>query len=264
MQPETIRIAIVDDDAADRRVLEEILEEYGRLRKLKLSCAAYASGEAFLAGYIPFSFRLVCMDVYMEEGKLDGVQTALALRERDHRTGIVFITTSEYHRKDAFSVHAYDYLEKPLEKEQVFHLLDGYLEPDAPQLPALGFICEHKEIKLPYKEVVFVRTGQRNYLEILDASGVLYQTRLTFSSVQELLREQEDFLRINRGVIVNLHYIRDIKDGNCLIGSMEENAFSLPLKVRDAARLKTVWQNHVFDRMRRASGVFRKAAQEKR
>lgn len=57
-------------------------------------------------------------------GEQNGIETAAALRKNGNSCIVVFITTSTEHMPNAFSVHAFDYIVKPIEKEKIFRVLD--------------------------------------------------------------------------------------------------------------------------------------------
>jgi hypothetical protein len=54
-------------------------------------------------------------------------------------------------------------------------------------------------------------------------------------------------LVINKGIIVNMNYIRSIENGSCTM----KNGRTLPVKIRESARIQQKWNNYLFTTIRR-------------
>ena len=112
-----MRIAIVDDERRDCAALNEMLAE--RLSRPAF-IDVYNSGVRFLDSEMRYD--LIFLDIVMEG--LDGIETARRLRERDMGCLIVFLTSSSKYAWDAFPVHPFDYLLKPIDKARLARVLD--------------------------------------------------------------------------------------------------------------------------------------------
>ena len=119
-----MKIAIVDDDDRERTKICTLLREWGEKRRCKVECSEFTDGEDFLksAG----AYQAVFLDIYMK--KLNGIDAAKVLRKYDRNCKIIFMTISEDHRADAFEVHAYDYLEKPVTAAQIERVMGDMAE----------------------------------------------------------------------------------------------------------------------------------------
>lgn len=76
-----MRIAIVDDVAAERALLRSRLESQIRSRHLSVQILEFDSGETFLTAAREKSFDVLFLDIYM--GGITGVETAAQLRTFD-------------------------------------------------------------------------------------------------------------------------------------------------------------------------------------
>ncbi len=117
-----MRIAIVDDIAAERDNLKARLN--AQLARLSLDAGVFpfASGTDFLSAAGKEGFDMVFLDIYMDHE--NGVDTAKALRRFDTDCLIVFTTTSTDHALDGFRVRAFHYLVKPYTDEDLAALFD--------------------------------------------------------------------------------------------------------------------------------------------
>ncbi|MEE3467917.1 MAG: LytTR family DNA-binding domain-containing protein [Eubacterium sp.] len=250
-----MNIAIVDDLEDEIRNLEIILTEYTEANGLGLSLSTFDSGEAFLKDYEPYRYTVVFLDIYM--GGITGIETAGRIREKDQSTLIIFLTTSMEHMGSAFSIHAYDYIEKPAERERIFHLMDDILSTRTTLYSkTVDFMYERRAHRIPVPDVVSISTGEANYLNIEDKKGNMYHPRTTFSAVCDDLADETSFLMVNRGVMVNMEYISRISEGECLL----KNGKVFPVFTRKAVETRQKWQNYVFNNVRTKQRGKRSAA----
>ena len=106
-----MRIAIVDDIAAERNLLHTRLNYKLKQRSIQADVLEYESGEAFLADAEQQPFTVVFLDIYMDG--MSGMEAAKALRKLDTDCLLIFTTTSTDHALEGFQVRAMHYLVKP-------------------------------------------------------------------------------------------------------------------------------------------------------
>ena len=78
----------------------------------------------------------------------------------------------------------------------------------------------------------------------MDKDGKVYRTRMTFSTVENLLDTR--FLTLMKGIIVNMDHILQMSEDRCM---MKGGAF-FPLHVKRQKELKQTWLNYKFTRLR--------------
>ncbi len=241
-----MNIAIVDDEREKAEELAALLREYASIGKLEADLRIFDSAEELLESYRPFAYTAIFMDIYMNG--IDGVTAAEQILERDRRAIVIFLTSSDEHMPEAFSLHAYDYIAKPAKRERIFKVMDDLLLrlTEANASPKLTFVCEKREFSLAFPDIVCVKTARHNYLEITEASGEKYLTRLTFSEVQKQLEADPRFLPILRGILVNMDFISRMEKGLCRLKTGED----LPLNIKNAGELTATWQNYRLDSIR--------------
>ena len=236
-----MNIALVDDQEKDRKHLERILQEYDSMHHIGLSYSHFISGEDLLRDYQPFRYTIVFLDIYMDG--ISGIETAKSIRQTDDYTGIVFLTTSEAFRPDAFSLFATSYIIKPCAKEQVFPVLDHIFRLRTDSKKIFTFSFDRQDFSLPYEDIVSLVTNG-NYLSITDRNGRSYRTRMTFSKAAARLDDR--FLVLIKGVAVNMDRIAQIEDGHCRM----QDGRRLPLNVKRQAQLREQWLNYKFAKIR--------------
>ncbi len=242
-----MNIAIIDDVPDEIKEVTALLKQYAALNQIEIEIDRFSCAETFLKKYRPLLFTIIFMDIYMEG--MTGIEAAELIRETDNSVALIFLTTSEEHRADAFHCHAYDYLTKPVQKDSLFRTMDDLLriktETDEQKFI---FSSSRREYSLPYSEIVSIQTESNgsNYLEIRDTSGNSYRTRMTFSSVSQQLMADNRFFLLQSCVLVNLEYIAMLKENYAILAGGEQ----LPFSSRKAKEIRHVWQNYMFANIR--------------
>lgn len=244
-----MNIAIVDDDQKEIDILSDTLKEYAALGKLPMTIAVFHSAEEILAAYRPYAYTAIFMDIYM--GGKTGVEAAQEILSIDRHAVIIFLTSSDEHMPEAFSMHAYDYIGKPANKERLFKVMDDLLirQTEYDNSPKLSFQCDRTTVTLPFRDIMFVKTSDHNYLEIMDEAQNTYNTRLTFAEVSSVLAKDSRFLLVLRGILVNMEFIQSFNDGICYL----KTGIQFPINLRKTKELENIFQNYKFDSMRNES-----------
>lgn len=120
-----MKIAVCDDLKTDREKIILLLSSYLDQNNLYAKIDEFESGESFLEADTS-CYSLAFMDIFM--GKLNGMETARKLIQRNHKIQIVFVSTSIDFAAEAFNIEALHYIVKPIEEAQVYGVLDKFFE----------------------------------------------------------------------------------------------------------------------------------------
>ena len=123
-----LRIAICDDEERQLHEVAALLEAYFRaLPGLNGQMELFGSGSALLAGAeAAGGFDLYLLDILMPG--LSGIETGRRLRQLGDGGEIVYLSSSNDFAADSYDVRAFFYLLKPVEKKQLFRVLNGAVE----------------------------------------------------------------------------------------------------------------------------------------
>lgn len=108
-----IRVAIVEDDAAEREKIQGYLNELSRQEQIQFEIAPYPSGLNFIMGEMK-GFDIVLMDIDMPG--VNGMETAQALRKVDPTVILIFVTNMAQYAISGYEVDATDFILKPVNK----------------------------------------------------------------------------------------------------------------------------------------------------
>lgn len=238
-----MRIAIVDDEERCQEELAALLRDFGTEHGVCLEPVSFPGAETFLAALPREQFSLVFMDIFMEG--LDGVTAAARLWEADKRCLLVFLTSSGEFRADALSVHAFDYLVKPVTPERVAALLEDALAVLPPAERYVYVSSERRRVPVPLRSVISVVTDA-HYVDISLADGPPVRSRMTIRDFLDLTDRDPRFLTVNKGVVINADFVVRFEENCCLL----ENGVRLPVRVRDRARVEQAVRVYHIDKIR--------------
>lgn len=232
-------IAIVDDDPTLRITLRHFLHKWHQEKNLSLEMCEFENGDDFLESCSSNNYDIVFMDIFMD--KKDGIETATEMRISRKDTILIFLTSSLDHMPDAFSVHAYGYLIKPLVPEKLYKIMNdvqSLLHTDEPTLDIT--VVGKVDLTLRYSEILYINSDS-NYCIIHCPEPC--KSRGPFTALCEPLLQSSDFCLINRGILVNLLHVKEMTATDCLM----DNGDYLPLNTKKASSIRQQYQTFKFD-----------------
>ena len=198
-----MRLAIVDDNAADRERLCALLLRWADESAVPLAPppAEFSDGETFLSGFVPGRFDIVFLDIYMDN--LDGMETARQLRAQDPRCRLVFTTTSTEFAVDSYEVDAAYYLVKPFS----YGRLCQAMERCGISLLELGqaVILPGGE-RLPLHPIVYTEY-QNRHVVVHNMDGTTREVAMSQGDFSALLLTYPYFCDCFKGILVNFEAV---------------------------------------------------------
>ena len=220
-----MRIAIVDDLAAERHFLREQLEQKLYRMGIQADILEYTCGEAFLEAEHKLPFSVAFLDIYMMG--MTGIEAARELRKTDTDCLLIFTTTSTDHALEGFQVRAMHYLVKPYTEEELSSLIDEIL----PRIPAsekkLTVKVNGSDLQIPFKTIIHADHFS-HMIHIHTTKEKELVIRQSFGTFTSPLKEDSRFFICNRGTIINMEHAVDfdgtmflLDDGSKIVVSRE-------------------------------------------
>ena len=206
-----MRIAIVDDLAAERALLKDRLEQQLHRRNVQADILEYESSEKFLEAVRKAPFTAAFLDIYMNG--MTGMEAAKELRKTDTDCLLVFTTTSTDHALEGFQVRALHYLVKPFTEEDIDALTDELLARVPQPEKFMTLRVDGSEFRLRYRDIVYAEHFA-HMIYVHTAVQKTLATRQPFKSFIAPLKDDTRFFVCGRGVIVNLEHAKDL---DCLL-----------------------------------------------
>ena len=236
-----MRIAIVDDIAAERNLLHTRLNYKLKQRSIQADVLEYESGEAFLADAEQQPFTVVFLDIYMDG--MSGMEAAKALRKLDTDCLLIFTTTSTDHALEGFQVRAMHYLVKPYTEQDLTALIDEILSRIPQPDNYLTVKVSGSDIQLPCKEMLYAEHFS-HMIHVHTTENRVLTTRMSFGQFTAPLKEDDRFFLCSRGIVINMEHAVDF-DGTAFL---LDNGSSIPVSRDLIKTARQTFMNFLFQR----------------
>jgi len=208
-----IHIAIVEDEEIYSNQLNDYVERYCKESGIDMKVTFFTDGDEIVLHYSG-DYDIILMDIQMEF--MNGMTAAEKIREMDTKVVIMFITNMVQYAIRGYQVNALDYMVKPVEYFSFSQKLAKAIErikPDPHKY--ISVTTDNGLKKLNIDEILYVESFG-HYLKFETTKGV-FQTRSTMKSAEEVLGPH-GFCRIHKGYLVNIKYVEEVRENNCILG----------------------------------------------
>ncbi len=241
-----LNIAIVDDLAEDRERLFRDVSDYFGGEPSGAVVRVFLDAASFLQAHAKIPFQLVFLDIVMDS--MDGLALSQMLRGIDTSMLIVFVSSSREYAFDAFPVHPFDYLVKPYERERLRGVLVEAERALSAAEPTINIRVPYDSLDVPVSRISSV-VAQGHAVEVTLTDGRLLRSVMTFTELSGRLTEDERFLLLNRGVLVNMDDVLTVQEDTM---RMKTGAIH-SLRVRNRSALISRFTQYQIARMRKGS-----------
>lgn len=238
-----MKIALVDDEKECLDEMVRLCNDFGAHHCCHIETTLFSSGEDFLKALDDNTFSVVFMDIYMSG--INGITTALKMREQNNRCILVFLTSSMEFMPDAFTCHAFEYITKPFSPQRVENVLKDALKVLPVIRKYIEVYSERRLVRLMLDDIISVMTDA-HYLNIVMADKTTVRSRMTMSEFIRMSGNDTRFITVNKGISVNADYIIAFDNNCCIL----ENNTSFPMRVRDRLKIEQAVQDYNFNKIR--------------
>ena len=240
-----MRLAICDDDRLCREALEGLLEQYKEEHYKLLSIHSYDSA-AMLADDAQRSggYDIYILDVLMPG--LNGIELGMQLRKQDRNCRIFYLSSSRDYAVDAFKVKASDYLIKPVDRDELFRLLDEtILHFSEREGKSVIIRTRDSSVKLSLDSIQYAALeGKAVVYHLINGDtleGVGIRTAFA-EAVQELLQDKR-FMLCGTSMAVNLSHVSAVESEALIF----RNGKKLFISKRAGRELRSGWTDFWFE-----------------
>lgn len=218
-----LRIAVCDDDDAAVQMHKEIakscLKQCGSMGEIEVYTAS--SNLLYDITEDRFFFDLILLDIEMPEST--GMEIAKKIKPYLPNVKIIFITSHIEYAIDAFELSIFRYVPKNDIEKRLPAAISDAMQLTLLEAGKTYTIRTNSRLeKIPYQEIYYIERDGKN-ASIATVCGVS-KVRKSLGQVYEELGAEE-FIYIDRGCIVNMIHIMQVKDGMAVL----KNGASLPI-----------------------------------
>ncbi len=210
-----LRIAVCDDEKAiaenNRAVLEAVLKKMGVMGEITV----YTDSNNLLCDIADddFHYDLLLSDIEMPN--ISGMELAEKIKPFLPEIRIIFITSHIEYAIDAFELSVFRYVPKSdIEKRLPTAIRDAVALINIEEDKSYTIQAKGRFEKIPIKSILFIeRDGKNSAINTTDGvSKVRKSLQAVFDEINS-----EEFIFIDRGYIVNLIHIMQIKNNTAVL-----------------------------------------------
>lgn len=200
-----LKIAIVEDNKTELNDLKSLLASYQEEKKVDFSVESFERGEELLSRS-DFSYDLLFLDIELP-GR-NGMDVARKIRETNGDVAIIFVTCVTALAVEGYSVDAFDYIVKPIEKYPFFTTMMRVIKNIERKGSDRIILCTPEGY-------VYLNTNQISYIEsfghsiVYHAEGKEYREWTSLAKPEKILGAK-GFYRISKSFLINLRYVQKI------------------------------------------------------
>jgi two-component system LytT family response regulator len=208
-----ISCIIVDDEDSGRIVMRELLALCAPDVEIRGEADNINDAYKLIREQRP---DMVFLDIQMPRG--NGFELIRKFQAIDF--AVVFTTSFDKYAIEAIKINALDYLLKPVDTDELLAAIEKVKKLTLSKgKDNKKIVIHHKDrVKLINISEVVCFEAENSYTYVYTNDGQKYMPAQLLKGYEQFLETNEDFMRINRGVIINRNYITEYSKGDpCIV-----------------------------------------------
>ena len=237
-----LHIALCDDENEQRQFTQQITEELLNKHKIAAKISVFSSARQLLNAVDEYGvFDLYILDIVMPE--INGIDLGKALRTRDSKGTIIYLTTSPDFALESYETKAFYYLLKPVNKEKFSQvILDAINFHNKHHEESIQLKTHHGVVRLLFDDILYAELKNRAARYYLNDGNFVDTMTLStsFKDAMQPLLEGNRFLLCGASFVVNLYYVKMVDKADIAF----HNGKILSLPKAACSALRTVWSDY--------------------
>lgn len=229
-----MKILICDDEQQYIDKLKMHIEKFMQCRFINYEIVTSKDPQAILKSND--IYQLAFLDIQMDE--IDGISLAKALKERNNKIVIFFVTSYNDYQDDAMDLRAFRFFEKPFNADRMYSGLEKAMEYIDESYVDFYVWSDSEHKKILVDDVIYVERGNRQVTLVTTQGN--FTTRETFDEWCEIL-QNSFFYRVHKSFIVNLHYVTGYKYSELYV----QKNIRIPIASRRQADFHKFWFSYL-------------------
>lgn len=242
-----MKIAIIEDNMTDMNILQTLLEDVVKEMRISAELFYFETGKDFLNSNKKEIYDLIFLDILMPE--TSGTQLAALLRKQNIKSTIIFVSVTTEYVMESYDVDAFYYLVKPLNREKIYSVMSKLVKNR--HQPSITVREKRMNVEIPVKSIVYA-CSQKHFVEIYLEQKII-KTYMNFSDLMNILSSYEIFRMCNRGILINLEYIKEIDSSDRTV--ILYSGARLPISKKQLKPLQQEYLKCLFTKVRNGGEI---------
>lgn len=201
-----IQVALCDDEPAILGMLNRYLLVFQEKYHVEMQVHAFSDGGSLLESREKYD--IIFLDIGLKD--TDGITVGTQIRLEDRKVKIIYLTSFTDYMKDAFAVHAFQYVTKPVSQERIHQVVFEAITYD--NMTAKSNITFQSKTG-----VITLETQEIQYFEYYNRSVLIYYKNEVYelpgekiSSIAEKMKPYS-YEVSHKSFVVNLYQVDSVK-----------------------------------------------------
>lgn len=202
-----LKIAICEDEKRYADRLEKSLRVWAAKTAVNIRIRKYIGEEQLLSDFkTDGMFDLIFMDIEM--GNMNGLELAAGIRETDYITTLIFVSQYEDYYREAYHVHPFQFLSKPVNAEELEETMNAYMKMKKQDMETFTLTIRKAQYNLRLNDIIYFCSERRHVTAVCEDQRYSFYGKL--GEIQRELGERTNrFLRIHQSYLVNTKYVKE-------------------------------------------------------
>lgn len=216
----TYQIAILEDQEQSYLDTKSILDLWSIQSGVTTNVDWFADASSILRCQNLYTYNILISDISLAETSLhsndennNGITVCKKLRLLGFKGDIIFLTSFREYVFDGYDVQAFNYLLKPISKEELFKCLDKHKSIHS--LDCYNLCKGSKIIKIPYDSILSISKDSHDI--VFQTATEVYVERNTLNSVIKNLPPH--FIQCHKSCIVNIAHIKSLNSSTIVLSN---------------------------------------------
>lgn len=221
-----MNIAVCDDMEITRSTLSKMIKSYFLNHNLIVDISTFSDASSLLNSIQTEKFfDIIFLDIEMPG--MSGMECATHIKVYHPDTIIIFVTSHQQYAIEAFSVEAFDYIEKEKLCQKINPVLERCLKKHQSLHQEILFSNKKQHISLALKDILYVESYRKEIIFHLVSGEEIFFTYKLGDCAKQL--QNFNFSRCRLTLLVNLLYVKEIKNKEVTLTPTQKSFISLPI-----------------------------------
>lgn len=204
-----MKIGICDDEIRRTEEIEEFINDSLYSKEVTEITLFYSGAKLLRDIESGIFYNIIFLDI--EIGSENGIEIGKKIRDLDRDCLIIFVTNYTKYVMKSFEILPFRYVEKPIDKKKFTHIINEAIKQAKSKKNYIVLKKGTERYNLKHTDIVCITS---EFGRIINFSMQDDKTVSVYGKIKDIEKElcNINFVRINRGTIVNFDYILVFSD----------------------------------------------------